>query len=117
MKQEDKSMSEDKKKFEPKDITFKALFKIGDKFRFTNTADGKSGVYIILSMYYRIFNYEFSDLNKIGSELDYRLVLKEGERDYAFPFFFRLSEERLAVIEDEKSELIENGYRFRIEKL
>lgn len=117
MKQEDKSMNEDKKKFEPRDVIFKALFKIGDKFRFTNTADGTSGVYVIVNMYYHIFAYDFSDFNKVHSELTYRLVLKEGDWDHAFPLFHRLSEEGLAIIEDEKSELIVEGYKFRIEKL
>ncbi len=110
-------MNEDKNKFEPRDVTFKALFKIGDKFRFTNTADGTSGVYVIISMYYRLFAYKFPDLDKVCSELIYRLVLKEGNWDNAFPLYHSLSEERLAVIEDEKSELIEEGYKFRIEKL
>lgn len=108
---------QDKKKFEPRDVTFKALFKIGDKFRFTNKADGTSGIYVIVNMYYHIFAHDFSDLNKVCSELTYRLALKEGDWDHAFPLFHRLSEERLAVIEDEKSELIEEGYKYRIEKL
>lgn len=108
---------QDKKKFEPRDVTFKALFKIGDKFRFTNTADGTSGVYVIVNIYYHIFAHDFSDLNKVCSELTYSLVLKEGNWNRAFPLYHRLSEERLAVIEDEKSELIEHGFRFRIEKL
>lgn len=107
--------NEDKKKIEPKDITFKALFGIGDKFRFTNMADGRSGVYVIVGMDYHILAYEFSDLNKVCSKLTYKLLLKEGYADYAFPVIHRLSEERLAVIEDEKSELIEHGFRFRIE--
>lgn len=108
---------QDKKKFEPRDVTFKALFGIGDKFRFTNTADGRSGVYVIVGMYYSTFAYEFSDFDKVCSELTYKLALKDGYADYAFPVIHRLSEERLAVIEDEKSELIEKGFRFRIEKL
>ncbi|MBO4531442.1 MAG: hypothetical protein J5767_12495 [Paludibacteraceae bacterium] len=102
---------------EPKNVTFKALFRIGDKFRFTNTADGTSGVYVIIKMYYETFAYNFSDFNKVCSELTYRLMLKEGRADYSFPLFHRISEERLAVIEDEKSELIEQGFRYKIEKL
>ena len=110
-------MDEDKKKFEPRDVTFKALFNIGDKFRFTNTEDEKSRVYVIIKMYYDNFAYDFSDFNKVCSELTYRLMMKEGYAERAFPLFFRISEEGLAIIEDEKSELLENGYRYRIEKL
>lgn len=105
-------MNEDKKKFEPRDVTFKALFNIGDKFRFTNTSDRRSGVYVIVGVYYRIFSYDFSDFKKVCSKLMYKLVLKEGYSDYAFPITHLIEEERLA-----KSVLIEKGYKYKIEKI
>lgn len=107
---------QDKKKLEPKDVTFKALFGIGDKFRFTNTADGRSGVYAIIGIRYHEFTWDF-EFEQRCSEVCYDMKLCEGNPDRNLPSDFYIEEARLAVIEDEKSELIVKGYRFRIEKI
>lgn len=105
------------KKLEAKAFTFLTLFKIGDKFRFTNTADGRSVVYVITGVNCREFAYDFPNLNRIGSEVIYELKLQEGSADYVFPEIYRFLEERLAEIDDERSVLIEPEYKYIIEKL
>ena len=97
-------------------VRFEPKFQIGDKLRITNTADGKNGVYAIIGIRYHEFTWDF-EFDQRCSEVYYDMKLCEGNPGRNLPSDFYLEEARLTVIEDEKSELIGHGFRFRIEKL
>lgn len=97
-------------------VRFEPKFQIGDKFRFTNTADGRSGVYAIIGIRYHEFTWDF-EFDQRCSELYYDMKLCEGNPDRNLPSDFYLEEARLNVIEDEKSSLEHRGYRYGIKKL